>query len=76
MKKEDVDLIKDDTGSIRTHIEKLEVLEDIYKNLSNNPYPNKKERDVAKLKMQLIKKEMLLLSYLIDKDIDLINSGY
>ena len=61
--------------TINEHIAKLEVLNDIYNDLASKRFPDKQKKDIAKLKMQLLKKEMLLLCYLIDKDIDYINSG-
>jgi hypothetical protein len=61
--------------TIREHIEKLEVLSEIYNDLGKQTYTTKKERDISKLKMRLVKKEMLLLNYLIEKDIDNIASG-
>ena len=57
------------------HVDKLEVLSEIYNELSKKHYPSKEEKDIAKLKMKLVKKEMLLLNYLIGKDLELINSG-
>ena len=57
------------------HVDKIEVLSEIYNELSKKHYPSKEERDIAKLKMKLVKKEMLLLNYLIAKDLELINSG-
>ncbi len=62
-------------NSIKEHLDKIEVLSDIYQDLAKKPYPNKKEKDIAKLKMELIKKEMLLLNYIISKDVEIINSG-
>jgi hypothetical protein len=62
-------------SDIKEHIDKLDVLSDIYYDLSNRKYPNKQQMDLAKLKMQLIKKEMLLINYLIDKEIEAITSG-
>jgi hypothetical protein len=59
--------------SIQEHLDKLEVLSDIYNDLAKKRYPSKQEKDIAKLKMKLLKKEMMLLSYLVEKDI--INSG-
>jgi hypothetical protein len=57
---------------IKNHLERLEVLADIYHDLAANKYSSRSEKDVAKLKMELVKKEMLLLTYLINKDVDLI----
>jgi hypothetical protein len=59
-------------GKIKDHIERLEVLADIYQDLATNKYSSRSEKDVAKLKMELVKKEMLLLTYLINKEVDLI----
>ena len=56
--------------NIEEYVEKLDVLSDIYNDLTNKKYANKKERDIAKLKMKLVKKEMLLLNYLIGKEIN------
>ena len=67
-----MDLQKKEAGGfekIKNHLERLEVLGDIYEDLSNKTYPDKQERDIAKLKMELIKKEMLLLNYCIDTDL-------
>jgi len=57
------------------HVDKIEVLSEIYNELSKKHYPSKEEKDIAKLKMKLVKKEMLLLNYLIAKDLESINSG-
>jgi hypothetical protein len=54
---------------IKENLDKLEILSDIYFDLAKNKYRNKRERDIAVLKMKLVKKEMLLLSYLVDRDI-------
>ena len=62
-------------NNFHEHVNKLEVLSEIYNELSKKHYPSKEERDIAKLKMKLVKKEMLLLNYLIGKDLELINSG-
>jgi hypothetical protein len=58
---------------IKDHIERLEVLADIYHDLATNKYSSRSEKDVAKLKMELVKKEMLLVTYLINKEADMIN---
>jgi len=60
---------------IKEHLEKLEVFTDIYNDLTKKSYPSKQDQEVAKLKMKLIKKEMLLLTYLINKDIEMMNKG-
>lgn len=65
-------MIENDFGE---HVDKLEVLSEIYNELSKKHYPSKEDKDIAKLKMKLVKKEMLLLNYLIGKDLELINSG-
>jgi len=57
------------TQQLKSNLERLDVLYEIYNDLSSNYYPTKKELQVAKLKMQLIKKEILLLTYIINKDI-------
>ena len=62
-------------NNFHEHVDKLEVLSEIYNELSKKHYPSKEEKDIAKLKMKLVKKEMLLLNYLIGKDLELINSG-
>jgi hypothetical protein len=54
--------------NLKEKIEKFELLSEIYNDLGQNDYPTKKELEVANLKMKLLKKEMLLLNYLIDKD--------
>ena len=53
---------------IKEHIERLEVLSDIYHDLFSKNYINISEKDIAKLKMELVKKEMIVLTYLINKD--------
>lgn len=53
--------------NLKEKIDKLELLSEIYNDLGQNAYPTKKELEVASLKMKLLKKEMLLLNYLIDK---------
>ncbi len=73
MKKNEITFDKE-LSEIKTQIEKLEVLSDIYYDLSKKRYPNKEQRDIAKLKMELTKKEMLLLNYLINKKIDTVVS--
>ncbi len=55
--------------TIKDNLEKLEVLSDIYHDLGKHGYSNKQELGVAKLKMKLVKKEMLLLNYLINKEL-------
>ena len=60
---------------IKEHLSRIEVLKDIYDDLSKTEYASRQERDLGKLKMNLAKKEMLLLCYLIDKEISMINSG-
>jgi hypothetical protein len=50
---------------IRNHIERLEVLSDIYHDFSEKRYPSKSEKDIAKLKMELVKKEMSVTYLLI-----------
>ena len=60
---------------IKEHLSRIEVLNDIYDDLSKTEYSNRQERDLGKLKMNLAKKEMLLLCYLIDKEISRINPG-
>jgi hypothetical protein len=54
---------------VKENLDRLEVLSEIYNDLSNNIFTNKKDLDIAKLKMQLIKKEILLLNFIIDKEI-------
>ena len=53
---------------IKENLEKLEVLGEIYSDLEKGSYPTKKELEVIKLKMKLVKKEMLLLNYMINKE--------
>lgn len=50
-------------------LDRLEVLGDIYHDLKGS-YHSKREMELAKIKMQIIKKEMLLLCYSIDQEID------
>lgn len=54
---------------MKDKLDKLEVLRDIYHDLKRE-YPSKKELDLAKIKMKIIKKEMLLLCYAIDQEIN------
>ncbi len=56
-------------NNLEEHIDKLEVLSEIYNELGKRNYPSKKERDIAKLKMKLVKKELLLLNYLVSREI-------
>lgn len=58
--------------TMKEHLERLDVLSEIYQDLAKAKYPRREEKDIAKLKMRLVKKEMLLLNYLINKDIDAI----
>jgi hypothetical protein len=58
-----------DLSKAREQLDKLEVLKEIYSDLKNRNYATKEEKDTAKLKMQLIKKEMLLLNYLLNQEI-------
>jgi hypothetical protein len=51
------------------NLDKLEVLSDIYNDMIKKQYPNKSQKDIAKLKVKLVKKEMMLLTYLISQDI-------
>ncbi len=60
-------------NNFHEHVDKLEVLSEIYNELAKKDYPSKEEKEIAKLKMKLVKKEMLLLNYLIGKDLE--NSG-
>lgn len=55
-------------NSIKENLDKLDVLSEIYSDLEKSLYPTRKELDVAKLKMKLVKKEMLLLNYMIKKE--------
>ncbi|MCM2325855.1 MAG: hypothetical protein NDI94_05300 [Candidatus Woesearchaeota archaeon] len=50
------------------NLDKLEVLSEIYEDMKR-AYGSKEERDIAKLKMQLVKKEMLLLTHMITKEL-------
>jgi hypothetical protein len=54
---------------IREELAQLEVLSEIYKELAENSYKDKEQLDMAKLKMKLLKKEMLLLNYNINKEL-------
>ncbi len=56
-------------NKLKESLEKLDVLSEIYHDLSKNKYPTRQELDIAKLKMKLVKKEMLLLNYLIGKEL-------
>ncbi|MEM3374729.1 MAG: hypothetical protein QXE31_05970 [Candidatus Woesearchaeota archaeon] len=58
------------TIELKEDLDRLEVLADIYFDFSSKSYPNKSERDIAKLKMELIKKEMMLLNFMINKKIE------
>ena len=55
--------------NIEENLERLEVLSDIYDEISNREYSNKENMEVASLKLELIKKEMTLVTYLIRKDL-------
>jgi hypothetical protein len=59
-------------SKVRDHLDRLEVLSDIYQDMAAASYINAAERDIAKLKMELVKKEMLVLTYLIDKETETI----
>ena len=65
---------KNNVAEVRAHLQKLEVLNDIYHDFIRKKYPSKDERDIAKLKMTLVKKEIMLLNYLLEKEIDSISS--
>jgi hypothetical protein len=54
---------------IREDLERFEVLTGIYNDLCSRSYFSIEDRDIAKLKMKLIKKELLLLSYTINKEL-------
>ena len=54
---------------LQEKLERLEVLSDIYNDLAATAHPSKEIRDNSALKMKLLKKEMLLLNYLISKEI-------
>ena len=54
-------------SGLKECIDKLEVLSEIYNDIAKNSFLSKDEVQIAKLKLQLIKKEMLYLSYLINK---------
>ncbi|MFH2020512.1 MAG: hypothetical protein ABIJ34_03805 [archaeon] len=54
---------------VNDSLERLEVLSDIYNDFAKREYSSKSELDIAKLKMKLVKKEILLLNYRISKDI-------
>ncbi len=54
--------------NIKENLDKLEVLSEIYSDLEKSTYTTKKDLDLAKLKMKLVKKEMLLLNYVINKE--------
>ncbi|NTV22998.1 MAG: hypothetical protein HGA85_01310 [Nanoarchaeota archaeon] len=55
---------------VREVIEKIDVLSEIYSDLGARSYSTKEQRDMAKLKMELIKKEMLLLTYMVNSKVD------
>lgn len=60
-------MIDEQLNEITETVEKLEVLSEIYIDLGGKTYPTKKEMELSKLKMQLVKKEMLLLNYMINQ---------
>jgi hypothetical protein len=64
-----------DFSKAREQLDKLEVLNEIYSDLKLRKYATKEEKDTAKLKMQLIKKEMLLLNYILNQEIQKISLG-
>ena len=60
--------------NINDNLEKLEVLSSLYNEIMQQEYPSRQSADLAALKMKLLKKEMLLLSYMVQKDISQIMS--
>ena len=56
------------------NLQRLEALYDLYDELSKKAYSTKEEIEIAKLKMILIKKEMLLLSLMINKNLEVQNA--
>ena len=65
---------RDTVSEVKPHLQKLEVLGDIYNEFTKKKYSSKEDRDIAKLKMTLVKKEMMLLNYLIQKEIENMSS--
>jgi hypothetical protein len=64
-----------DLSKARDQLDKLEVLTEIYSDLGSRKYATKEEKDTAKLKMELIKKEMMLLNYLLNQELQKISLG-
>ncbi|MEM2139245.1 MAG: hypothetical protein QXM96_03775 [Candidatus Woesearchaeota archaeon] len=60
-------------NSIEDYINRLEILADIYNDFLNKDYTKKTDLEIAKLKMQLTKKELLLINYILSKEIENIN---
>ncbi|MEM2131571.1 MAG: hypothetical protein QXR96_03535 [Candidatus Woesearchaeota archaeon] len=60
-------------NSIEDYINRLEILADIYDDFLNKDYTKKTDLEIAKLKMQLTKKELLLINYILSKEIENIN---
>jgi hypothetical protein len=50
-------------------LEKIEVLSDMYNDFGNMTFMHRNDLELAKLKMNLIKKEILMLTYQISKQI-------
>lgn len=60
-------------NEIYQYIEKIELLADIYNDFYQKNYENKEKLELGKLKMKLTKKELLLLNYLLNKEIEKID---
>ncbi len=54
---------------IEENLDRLEVLSEIFDEIKNREYESKESLDVASLKLELIKKEIALLTYLIKKEL-------
>ena len=55
---------------IGEYLEKIEVLSEMYNELGAHPFERKSDLEIAKLKMNLIKKEILMLSYQISRQLE------
>ncbi|MEM4397300.1 MAG: hypothetical protein QW757_01590 [Candidatus Woesearchaeota archaeon] len=57
-------------NNIEDYINRLEILADIYNDFLVQDYTKKADLEIAKLKMRLTKKELLLINYILSKEIE------
>ncbi len=62
-----------DIREVQENLDKLNVLSDLFHEITSDNYEKREDLDVARLKLSLIKKEMLLSTYLISKEIETIS---